>query len=157
MGFRRNPGDPLADPPSSPWEEARRLAAASLPAHPALEETEFPCLDVYETPGELVVEAELPGIDPARIGVTAGDGLVVIEGTKEDPGPGRVNYLCMERSFGLFRRVVLAGPAIDYARAAASYRDGVLQVRLPKVEEKRGLCRTIPVVADANPGTRSEP
>ena len=75
---------------------------------------------------------------------------------QEEPGPGRVNFLCMERSFGVFRRVVLPGVAVDISRATAVCRDGILQVRVPKVQEKRGRVRVVPVTA-APGGERSEP
>jgi len=157
MGFRRFPGERPADLTGGVLEASLRLLGVGRPAHPEGEETEFPAIDVLETAGELVIEAELPGVDPAHITVTAGEGALVIEGTKdEDPGTGRVNYLCMERSFGAFRRVVFPGRAVDIGRATASYRDGILQVRVPKIEEKRGLSRVIPVSA-ADRGEGSEP
>ena len=157
MGFRRVPGEHSGGLPEDAIEASLRLLAIRRPAHPAIEETEFPAIDVFETPGELVIEAELPGVDPAAIGVTASEGLIVIEGDKlEEPGPGRLNFLCMERSFGVFRRVVLPGAAVDISRATASCRDGLLEVRVPKVEEKRGRVRVVPVT-DAASGGRSEP
>jgi HSP20 family protein len=152
MGFRREPGDPfaalfgaLAEGPDGPRHR------------PPPVETEHPAIDVFETPDELVIEAELPGTDPAQIGVSIGEGLVLVEGAKDDPGPGRVNYLCMERSFGPFRRTVATGRAVDAARATATYRDGILQVRLPKIEEKRGRCRVIPVTTPAEPKEEGQP
>ena len=157
MGFRRIPGDPFDDPEGVPGASPR-LFADGRPAQPAIEETEFPAIDVFETPAELVVEAELPGVDAGRIGVSAGDGLILIEGTKdEDPGPGRVNFLCMERSFGPFRRAVVTGRAVDITRATATYRDGVLQVRVPKIKEQRGRCRVIPVSTAAGAREGDEP
>lgn len=157
MGFRRVPGGRDPELPDQLLEHSLRARVGGHPAHPAFEETDFPAIDVFETPGELVVEAELPGIDPARITVTAGEGVILIEGVKEeDPGPGRVSFLCMERSFGAFRRVVIPGVAVDIARATAVCRDGILQVRVPKVDEKRGRVRVIPVTAAQN-GERSEP
>ena len=148
MGFRHVPGDPFADQQEGLTPQTPRLAPGGRPAHPAIEETEFPAIDVFETAGELIIEAELPGIDPTQIGVSAGEGLIVIEGIKaEETGPGRVNFLCMERSFGPFRRAVLAGRAVDVTRASAAYREGVLQVRVPKIEERRGRRRVIPVRA----------
>ena len=157
MGFRRTPSDPFAEDADDPAGGAERPLAAGRPEHPAIEETEFPAIDVFETPAELVVEAELPGVAAERIVVSAGEGLILIEGTKEeDPGPGRVNFLCMERSFGAFRRVVLPGAAVDISRATAVCRDGILQVRVPKVDEKRGRVRVVPVTA-AQSGERSEP
>jgi len=158
VGFRRAPDDPPAPSPDGVLDAALRLFAGGRPEHPAIEETEFPAIDVFETPRELVVEAELPGLDPAQIGVSVGEGLIVIEGTKEeDPGPGRVNFICMERSFGPFRRAVLAGRAVDITRATATYRDGVLQVRVPKIEEKRGRRQVIPVRAAPETQGGSEP
>jgi HSP20 family protein len=157
MGFRRVPGGQFGGLPEDAVEASLRLLAVRRPAHPAIEETEFPAIDVFETACDVVIEAELPGVDPAAIGVTAGEGLIVIEGDKaEDPGPGRVNFLCMERSFGGFRRVVLPGAAVDISRATATCRDGLLQVRVPKIEEKRGRVRVVPVTAAAS-GERSEP
>jgi HSP20 family protein len=148
MGYRRTPGDPFADDPLDPDDSPLRPFGGGRPEHPAIEETEFPAIDVFETAEELIVEAELPGIDPTQIGVSAGEGLLVIEGTKDEgTAPNRVNFLCMERSFGPFRRAVLVGRAVDVARATATYRDGVLQVRVPKIDERRGCRRVIPVVA----------
>jgi HSP20 family molecular chaperone IbpA len=143
--------------PEDVLETSLRLLAGGRPAHPAIEETEFPALDVFETPADVVIEAELPGVEPAAITVIASEGLIVIEGDKqEQPGPGRLNFLCMERSFGAFRRVVLPGAAVDISRATAVCRDGILQVRVPKIEEKRGRVRVVPVVA-APSGERSQP
>ena len=157
MGIRRAPGDPFAEMPEGLLETSLRLLAGSRPALPPIEETEFPAIDVFETPREVVIEAELPGVDPATIVVSAGEGLIVIEGLKaDDPGPGRVTFLCMERSFGVFRRVVLLGAAVDISHATAVCRDGILQVRVPKIEEKRGRVRVVPVIA-AQSGERSEP
>ena len=148
MGCRRTPGDSFEEDPHDPSALPLRHFAGGRPEHPAIEETEFPAIDVFETAAELVVEAELPGMDPSQIGVSAGEGLIVIEGIKaEESGPGRVNFLCMERSFGPFRRAVLAGRAVDVSRASATYREGVLQVRVPKIEERRGRRRVIPVAA----------
>ena len=157
MGFRNLPGDPFDELPEELFEAALRLIAGRRPVHPAIEETEFPAIDVFETAGELVIEAELPGVDPVSIIVNASEGIVVIEGAKQDePGPGRVNFICMERSFGAFRRVVLPGAPVDISRATAVCRDGILQVRLPKIEEKRGRVLVIPVTATQS-GERSEP
>lgn len=137
-------------------ETSLRIFAGGRPAHPAIEETEFPAIDVFETPFDVVVEAELPGVEPAAITVIASEGLIVIEGEKQErPGPGRVNFLCMERIFGIFRRAVLPGAAVDISRATAVCRDGILQVRVPKIEEKRGRVRVVPVAA-APSGERSE-
>jgi HSP20 family protein len=112
------------------------------------EETELPALDIYETAEELVVEAELPGVRVDNIEVTVGPAVLVIEGFKEETiDAGRVNFLCMERSFGAFRRIVPLVAAVDLNSIRARYRAGILQVCIPKVEEKRGQRRVVPVRA----------
>jgi len=157
MGFRRVPDDPHGGMGGDLLEASLRLLAAGAQPQAMGEETEFPAIDVFETATELVIEAELPGVDAAAIGVSAGQGRVVIEGHKpEEAGAGRVNFLCMERTFGAFRRVVPLGRAADATRASATCRDGVLQVRVPKIEEKRGCSRVIPV-RGAHSGERSQP
>ncbi len=156
MGFRRT-CDLFGELPEDVIETSLRLLAGVSPAYSTIEETAFPAIDVFETPVDVVIEAELPGVEPEAVVVIAGEGLIVIEGTKqEEPGPGRVNFLCMERSFGVFRRVVLPGASVDISRATAVCRDGILRVRVPKIEEKRGRVRVIPVTA-APSSERSEP
>ena len=157
MGYRNVPGDLFGGLPADEIAAALRLIAHGRPAHPAIEETEFPAIDVFETATEVIIEAEVPGVAPEAIGVIASEGLIVIEGDKqEEPAPGRANFLCMERAFGPFRRVVLPGAAVDISRATAVCRDGLLQVRVPKVDEKRGRVRVVPVTT-AQRGERSEP
>ena len=113
---------------------------------PAWEETDFPPLDIYETAGDIVVEIELPGVPLEGLEVAVAAGILVIEGVKEEVFEhGRVNFLCMERSFGGFRRVVPLMHPIDSSRITAVFRDGVLEVRIPKVEEKRGQRKIISV------------
>jgi HSP20 family protein len=149
MGFRRGPEDPPGSLPAELIAFSLRVASPRRPEFGAGEETDFPALDIYATPGELVVEAELPGVAAENVTVTAGEGVIVIEGVKEERlEVGRVNFLCMERSFGAFRRVVLLENSVNLDQARASCRAGVLQIRVPRVEEKRGRRREIPVNAE---------
>jgi HSP20 family protein len=150
VGFGRDPDDPRGDLlPAQLLAYSLRLVAGERLAPAPGEETDFPALDVFETPEEIVVEAELPGVDPARVEVTAGDGTIAIEGVKEEAlEEERVNYLCMERSFGAFRRSVPLTQAVDFTRAGATYRAGLLQIRVPKLQEKRGRRRLVPVSVD---------
>jgi len=145
MGFRGGADDPRGRGDPFVTGAARRPEED----HGAAEETDFPAVDIFETAVEIVVEAELPGIDPARVSVAVDRGALVVAGVKEEPAPGgRVAFLCMERSFGPFRRVVPLPVAVDLTRATAAYRAGVLRVRLPKIEEKRGRRRSIPVTVE---------
>lgn len=123
----------------------RKLLRESEP-DPSWEETDFPPLDIYETAGDIVVEVELPGVLLEGLEVAMAAGMLIVEGVKEEVFEhGRVNFLCMERSFGAFRRVVPLMHPIDSSRITAVYGDGVLEVRIPKVDEKRGRRRIISV------------
>ena len=106
----------------------------------ALGETSGPLLDLYETADSIVVEADIPGMDPDDVDVTLLRGLLTIEGVKREKleEQGKVNYLCMERSFEAFRRVVKLSVPINPKGAAAVYSRGVLTLTFPKVNEKRG-------------------
>ena len=148
MGTLGGPEGPGRRLPDGLLEAALRFAGVEHQAGPG-EETDFPAVDIFETATEIVVEAELPGVDPARVAVSVDRGALVIEGVKEeDAPPGRVAFLCMERSFGPFRRVVPLLGAVDLARATAVCRAGVLRIRLPRIEDKRGQRIGIPIAAE---------
>jgi HSP20 family protein len=96
-----------------------------------------------------MVEAELPGVDLEDLQVSFSSGTLVIEGVKEEVlGPGRVNFLCMERTFGAFRRLVPLLQPINAGRITARYSMGILQITIPKLEERRGTHRVIPVKSE---------
>jgi HSP20 family protein len=105
-----------------------------------LGETTGPLLDLYETKESVVVEADLPGIDPAGISLCIFHGFLTIEGLKRErqDGSEKMNYLCLERSFEPFKRIVRITVPMNPKKAKAVYARGVLKVTFPKVEEKRG-------------------
>lgn len=113
----------------------------------ALGETSFIMLDLYETIEYFFIEAELPGVSVDDVKVyTSGDN-VVIEGTKYEQieSRGKVNFLCMERSFGPFKRVVNIKAAVDRSCMKASYSKGILTIQISKSEERRKRTRWIEV------------
>jgi HSP20 family protein len=105
-----------------------------------LGETAGPLLDLYETCDSIVIEADLPGIDPDKVEVWILNGILTIEGPKRKrvEEPGRVNYLCVERSYDAFRRILKITVPINPKKGAATYDRGILTITFPKVEEKRG-------------------
>lgn len=105
----------------------------------ALGEASFIMLDLYETTEYFFIEAELPGVSADDVKVYASGDNVVIEGTKYEQieSRGKVNFLCMERSFGPFKRVVNIKAAVDRSRMKASYSRGILTIQIPKSEERR--------------------
>ena len=127
-------------------EEAHRLFGGNEPLTPFLEETSFPTLDIYETEAEILVAAEIPGVEREKLEVTISSGTLIIEGVKEESTEGsRINFLCMERTFGTFRRIVPIMEPVALAQITASYSESILIVRMPRLPERRGARKTIPV------------
>ncbi len=93
-----------------------------------------PPVDVYEDGGSLVVKTELPGMKKEEIEVRISGNALTISGKKEkDETVATADYQRVERAAGLFRRTVTLPVEIEADKAIASYRDGVLEIRAPKV------------------------
>jgi len=111
----------------------------------ASEEPAYPQLDLLETPDEVVIEVDLPGVRVRDLSVRYLDGTVIIEGRKRGPAKGGVRYHCMERIFERFRRAVRIPVAVHAGTARATMRGGVLTLVMRKVTEKRGRPIPIPI------------
>jgi len=105
-----------------------------------LGDTGGPLLDLYETKEHIVVEADIPGIDPEDVEISFTRSVLTIEGMKQEKveEQERINYLCMERSFEAFRRFIKITAPINPNGMIAVYSRGVLTIKIPKVQEKRG-------------------
>src|SRR5687767_8688801 len=97
-----------------------------------------PNVDVCERTDEIVVFVEMPGVDRSDVQLSWNDGVLIIAGQKRQQPPerGRSTYLCVERSYGLFRREIAINIPIDHKNARAELRDGLMRIRLPKVSSK---------------------
>lgn len=103
-------------------------------------------LDVFETESEIIIEAELPGLSREDLELSVLSDILIIEGKKSGKPTGRgVNYQCMERSFGKFRRIVEIPGTGDTQKIRGEYDRGLLRVRLPKIKERRGHRRKVPI------------
>ena len=109
------------------------------PARRAREEGEWlPSLDVSETKGDLVVKAELPGIDPKDIDISLNEGILTIKGEKrQEKEEKEEGYHLVERSYGSFTRSIRLPREIQNERINATYKNGVLKITLPKSEETK--------------------
>ena len=95
-----------------------------------------PCVDVYETEKEVVVKAELPGLTKEDVEVQATEDSVTIRGEfKRDEEVSEEGYYRRERRFGKFERVIPLPAEVKPDEAKAKFQNGVLEIRLPKVEE----------------------
>jgi len=105
-----------------------------------------PHVDVRETDKQLVVEAELPGIDDKDISLSLQDGVLTIRGEKKhEYDEENENYRMTERRYGSFQRSLRLPDTVDEAKVEANFDKGVLKVMLPKRPEAIGKQRTIPI------------
>jgi HSP20 family protein len=103
-----------------------------------IETCSVPLMDVYETRGYLVYEIDLPGIDPADVTIQVFEDLLIVEGYRGDEETASCNarYLCMERSRRHFRRVVRFPILVNAAAGQATYDQGVVTIRFPKLKNR---------------------
>ena len=98
----------------------------------------LPSLDVAETKNDVVVKAEIPGMDPKDIDISLTDGLLTIKGEKKQEREEKEkDYHLVERSYGTFTRSIRLPKEVQRDKINASYKNGVLTVTLPKSEEAK--------------------
>ncbi len=113
----------------------------------------FP-VDVYETPTELVVRADLPGVQPDRIRVQHHNGQIYIRAARTAEAPEDASWLLRQTPEGEMVRALSISVPVDVERVSASYDAGVVELHLPKAEHARP--REIRVVA-GGPQRRNAP
>ncbi len=98
----------------------------------------FP-LDISETKEEIVVSAEIPGLDPRGIDVSLSGTVLTIKGKKEEEEEERGDkcYLLQERDYGTFSRSVELPVEVQSGKVSASYCNGVLRIVLPKSRDHK--------------------
>jgi len=97
-----------------------------------------PSVDIYETPNELVVKADLPEVDEKDIDIRVENNLLTIRGERKfDQSVQEDNYLRIERTYGTFSRSFSLPNTVNAESIRAEYKNGVLTVNLPKREESK--------------------
>jgi HSP20 family protein len=97
-----------------------------------------PAVDVFEEKDDIVVKAEVPGIDKENIAVTLSDSTLTIKGEKKkEEEVKEENYYRSERSYGAFVRTVDLPKDVHADKVKATFKNGVLEVRMPKTEEAK--------------------
>ena len=108
----------------------------------------MPSVDVKESEKEFTIRAELPGVDEKDIDVTVTADSVTIKGEKkeekEDKGK---NYYYMERSYGSFNRVIPLATETEAGKAEASFKNGVLNITIPKSASAKAKGTKVPIKA----------
>ena len=98
-----------------------------------------PAVDIYESENhEVVIKAELPDVKREDIGVTVENNVLTLTGErKQEESVKREQFQRVERRFGSFSRSFSLPATVNASQIAASYKDGVLTVRLPRREEAK--------------------
>ncbi|MEE9910582.1 MAG: Hsp20/alpha crystallin family protein [Deltaproteobacteria bacterium] len=108
----------------------------------------MPSIDVKESDKDFTIHAELPGVDEKDVEVTVTHDAVTIKGEKkeekEDKGK---NYYYMERSYGSFNRTIPLATEIDASKAEASFKNGILNIAIPKSQSAKDKGTKVPIKA----------
>lgn len=98
----------------------------------------IPAVDVHETDDEVVVTAELPGLEAKDVEVTLEKNMLVLKGEKKvEHEEKQENYIHRERGYGSFHRAVTLPCGVKEEEIKASYDKGVLTIHLPKDEKHK--------------------
>ena len=103
-----------------------------------------PAIDMYQTDGEVVVKAALPGIktDEVQINVT-GDMLTIKGETKQEEEKKDRSWHMREQRWGVFERSVMLPTGVNSDQAKADFENGILTITLPKSEQARSKTITV--------------
>lgn len=105
-------------------------------------------VDVYEQGDAFWLSLEVPGVQRPDLSLSVVGQALVLEGRKREEAPvggDGVAFECAERAYGPFRRVIELPGAADTSRLEARLARGVLEVRLPRIRERRGRRREVPI------------
>ena len=130
------------------WDPARELASMEIDRlnhmfsnfyGEGFSRSWVPAVDIYETPQhEVMIKAELPEMKREEIGLTFENNVLTITGERKlDEQVTRDRFQRMERFYGSFSRSFTLPPTVDAAQISASYKDGILTVRIPQREEAK--------------------
>lgn len=142
---------------SSPFGEMERLfedffqrrffAPSWMPRlrFPDLSEV-YTSVDMFEEGDDLVIKAEIPGMKKDEISIDFADDVITISGEKKtEERTDRKDFHRVERSFGSFSRKLRLPVEIQIDKAQAAFKDGVLEIRMPKSEREKQKVRKITV------------
>lgn len=101
-------------------------------------EITIPTVDLYEEKDDIIVKAELPGMEKENIDINLLDDRLTIKGEKKkEEEIKKENYYRAERSYGSFTRTLELPRQVQADKVKANFKNGVLEIRLPKTEEAK--------------------
>lgn len=145
--------EPLRDV-ASMHAELSRLMNGLFEGTGAATQSWVPTLDVWETEDALVYAFDLPGVPQDKISVEVEDGTLTVSASRERTEQiGDDRYRRFERRFGTFTRAVGLPQGVSEDSIAATYVDGVLEIRVPKPEQAKPKRIEIGVAGSPEPAT----
>jgi HSP20 family protein len=97
-----------------------------------------PAVDIYEKGTDVVLKAELPGLDPKDVDIRIENNVLTLKGERKiEDEIKQEDYHRVERAYGGFTRSFTLPSTVDTTNVKADYKDGVLRITLPKREEAK--------------------
>jgi len=97
-----------------------------------------PAVDIYEHDGNIVLTAELPGVDPKDVDVRVENNVLTLRGERKwNNDVQRESYHRVERAYGSFTRSFTLPNVVDTEKIKADFKEGMLKLVLPKREEAK--------------------
>jgi HSP20 family protein len=119
----------------APWTRWSALAGEVSPA-----------MDIYEEGGDIVVKAEIPGMKKEEIHIDINEKTVTVSGEKmKEEKVERKDYVHLERTYGNFARTFALPAEVQTDKARATFKDGVLELRVPKIAEAASRTRKVAI------------
>ena len=94
-------------------------------------------VDVYQTDEELIIQSAIAGVKPEELDITTQGDVVIIKGFREKPAEESGNYFYQECYWGPFSRQIILPVEADPARSKAVIKEGILTIRMPKIEKEK--------------------
>lgn len=95
-------------------------------------------VDVYQTDEELIIRSAIAGVKPEKLDVLIEQDVITISGSREEPEEkGKIDYFSRECYFGPFSRKIISPVEIDSSRAKAVMKEGILIIRMPKIQREK--------------------
>lgn len=120
-----------------PVQTEERGSSVPISHTPERPEGHLP-VDMYQTPGELIIRTFVAGVRPDELNVSISRDMVVIEGSREErsevAGP---DYFSQELFWGSFARTIMLPQEVDVEGCSASSKDGLLTIVLPKLDRAK--------------------
>ena len=92
-------------------------------------------IDLYQTEKEIVIRAPIAGINPEELDISIENDMVQIQGERREPEEDWQEFIIKECFWGPFSREIILPEEVDASRAEAYFKNGILVVRLPKIEK----------------------